>query len=269
MQFSPIYQIPKDQIRTMTPGDFVTSQYGRVPNQPHGDGDFTLNQAIRMTYIVDKITPAFSLGDNIITIGFYLKDDSFWEFDNDDLIITLEPGGGVIGKHVFVIPFRIVATIQNFKNQIPSSLREGQLLLYFGYKDLMQEYTDRPYPLSEPRYPEFDPPADQSGFDPISLNFGFYNPETKKTVVGTEWDVNENKILLTSELHYELDEYDNLKLWFNPNNRLDVEINGGWFHQQNGGYLHFSDIDGGIIEAEEVIDNKDRLKPFTVIKINK
>lgn len=246
MKFSPISLMPT-QHRATTPDVFLTDQYGKVPAQ-HGDGTLTINQAIRLSKIINRLTPAFH-DDNSIISGFTIDDV---KLVGDDLIIKIDFGSGIISQQIFKVPNSFTVTWANFKNVIPPVLETGRLLIYFGYKDSILNNTDRPYMQNHPLGISNIYPGDQSDFDPISVNGIFYN-ELKKEVIGI-WDPAEIKILITAGITYIRHSDGSVEINFDPNYRDDIPViyngNEEIFKQQAGGYNSNREVDGGPIKED-------------------
>lgn len=243
MKFSPISLIP-EQKRATTPDIFITDQYGKQPAL-HGDGKLTINQAIRLSKIINRLTPAFH-DDNSIISGFTIDDV---KLDNDDLKIKIDFGSGIISQQVFKIPNSFTVTWSNFKNVIPPAMDTGRLFIYFGYKDSITNVKNRPYDQTHPLGVANIYPGDQSTFDPISINGIFYNDLTK-TVTGV-WDPLEIKILITAAITYIRYPDGSVEINYDSNYRDDVTViyneNEEIFKQQNGGYNSNLEVDGGAI----------------------
>ena len=142
MRFEPISITPQQE-RSTTPDKFITDQYGKLP-ELHGDGPLTINEAIRLSKIVNGYSPAFVSCDNQIIWGFYVGNSCLKLENNGRLIIRIPPGAGIIYKLVFRIPIWIEALWENFSNTIPPKLQTGKILLYFTYKDKIENTTNRP-----------------------------------------------------------------------------------------------------------------------------
>lgn len=250
MKFSPIFIIP-EQERNTTPDIFLTDQYGKDP-APHGDGPLKIDQAIRLSKIVNRIVPAFGSNNSII-YGFLLESVYL---DGDDLYFKISDGTGIIDKTVFILNYSILSCWKNFKNIIPPNLQSGQILLYFGYKDSITNNINRPYPQKQPISVVNNYPEDQFDFDPISINTAFYNSKTKE-VVNSEWDLDEQKILITASIFYERNSYGNVKIWTTENKSDVIVIKDGEqekFEQQAGGFNFTKLVDGGSLSTEKITE---------------
>ena len=130
MRFSPSSTVPEQMVAT-TPNMFITDQYGKLPDM-HGDGALTVNEAIRMSKLLNKFSPAFSGIDNRIIGGFRIENVFR---DGNDLKISISSGTGVIGRNVFKVPLKTDMVWKNFSRSIPPGVSGGKILVFFEYND--------------------------------------------------------------------------------------------------------------------------------------
>jgi len=269
MKLSPLVVTP-EQNRHTTPDVFITDQYGKLPDL-HGDGELTINQAIRLSKIVNGFVPAFATDNNRLISGFLISRSEV-KLVGEDLHINIPMGVGIIDKIVFKIPTTLTTTWKNFKNQIPPGMSSGRILIYFAHKDTMQNALDRPYPQNHPRHPTIELPENQVGYDPIRICRAFYDPETQK-IVNSEWDKDETKVLISGSIKFEVGSNEDgssngdLNLWVDEDDRSSIIIDTGEILQdgmsvteemiqQGGGFYDLSVIDGGHLDAVFEHDKK-------------
>ena len=99
MKFSPSSVIPEQMVAT-NPNMFLTDQYGKLPDV-HGDGELVVNDAIRLSKLINKLVPAFSGMDNRIIDGFGIEK---LEIVDGKLKFVVGPGVGVVGRNLFKVP---------------------------------------------------------------------------------------------------------------------------------------------------------------------
>ncbi len=211
MKFSPSSVTP-EQLIAITPNMFITDQYGKLPDL-NGDGALTVNEAVRLSKLINKFVPAFTGIDNRIIRGFRIEK---LYLDGKDLKITLSSGLGGIGRNVFKIPLRFDLIWTNFTLAVPASATKGRVLLFFEYTDLVNEpvktlssrvFTGNPIPL-----PQLIQKAANGEYDGyVSENED--TPETiQKKVIKLIASVNPNRPMPqnaphTPTLKYPLDQY--------------------------------------------------------------
>ena len=260
MKFSPSVVTPEQMVAT-TPNMFLVDQYGKQESID-GDGALTINQAIRLSKLINKFAPAFTGFDNRITRGFRIEEV---KLDGNDLIIVMSDGCGIIGRNVFKIPLRTDMKWENFTYAIPSGITNGRVLLFFEYTDLVQNNALRPVSQSYPRTPTIKFPQNQAEFNPIQVTVNLYNSETQEIIDSENWDENSSKILITSAIEFKL-ENNNISVSFNKDDRDPIYINGVKYPQQNLGYYEdtLGNISGGVIQEDTYISTE---KKPTIIDV--
>ena len=111
MKFSPSSAVP-EQMAATTPNMFIADQYGKEYDI-HGDGPLTINEAIRISKLINKYVPAFTRTDNRILDGFELE-KVFIEKGN--LKISVNSGTGVISRNIFKLPVRTDLVWKDFSS---------------------------------------------------------------------------------------------------------------------------------------------------------
>ena len=248
MNFSPSFVVP-EQMQATTPNMFLTNQYGKEADK-NGDGPLTINEAIRISKLINKYVPAFTRVDNRIIDGFEIESV---RLEQNDLKIVLEPGLGVIGRNVFKLPMRTELVWKNFPQQVPAAVSSGNVLLFFEYNDLVQNFPNRPLPQSdpsfaeEPHYPTTKLPKDQTLFSPIRVSGNLYDPSTKELIDPETWDDTSSKILIFGGIYFRRNSSGAIEVSYDGNDRNSVYINGWDYVSQSGGYAGSITIDGGLI----------------------
>ena len=130
MKFSPSSVVPEQMVAT-NPNMFLTDQYGKLPDV-HGDGELVVNDAIRLSKLINKLVPAFSGMDNRIIDGFGIEKV---EIVDGKLKFVVGPGVGVVGRNLFKVPVNTDLTWEGFGNSIPSELLKGKICIFFEYND--------------------------------------------------------------------------------------------------------------------------------------
>lgn len=259
MKFSPISIVPV-QDRSTTPDVFLTDQYGKLPAL-NGDGPLTINQAVRLSKIVNGYTPAFAPNNNRLIYGFMITSSSAYIDEKGDLCVSISPGSGVIDKIVFKLPTKIDGKWENFSNTIPPGLPEGQVVIYFAHKDSITNNPLRPLPQDYPHYPTTEYPENQYDFDPVSICRAFYDPVHKK-VVDSTWDPDETKIIISANIKYKKESSGQVTLWVDEEDRSKIEIDGISYDQQGGGFYEAAEIDGGKLSK---VEEKDRIDGIHIL----
>ena len=133
MRFSPSSAVPEQMVAT-TPNMFIVDQYGKLPDM-HGDGALTVNEAVRLSKLVNKFVPAFSGMDNRIIDGFKIEKVELAN-NNLDLKISVSSGLGVVGRNLFKVPLKTDLVWKGFSNEVPSDrLSKGKVCIFFEYND--------------------------------------------------------------------------------------------------------------------------------------
>ncbi len=211
MKFSPSSIIP-DQLMATAPSMFIADQYGKFPDM-HGDGELAINEAIRLSKLINKFVPAFTGIDNRIIRGFRIEKLSL---NGKDLNITLSSGLGAIGRNAFKIPLRFDLVWKNFTLAVPSSATKGRVLLFFEYTDLVNEpvktlgsriFTGNPIPL-----PDLIQKAADGAYDGYVSAAEDTEEMIRKKVIKLIASVNPNRPMPqnaphTPTLKYPLDQY--------------------------------------------------------------
>jgi len=131
MRFSPSSVIPEQMVAT-NPNMFIGDQYGKLPDL-HGDGELVINEAIRLSKLINKFVPAFSGMDDRIICGFKIENV---ELIGNDLKISIGPGTGVIQRNVFYVPLRTDLVWKDFAVRLlPVQKETGKILIFFEYND--------------------------------------------------------------------------------------------------------------------------------------
>ena len=131
MKFSPSSVVPEQMVAT-TPNMFICDQYGKLPDL-HGDGELAVNEAVRLSKLINKFVPAFSGMDNRIIDGFRIEKV---ELVDGNLYITISSGIGVVGRNVFKVPLKTDLVWEGFGNLIPFDvLPKGKICIFFEYND--------------------------------------------------------------------------------------------------------------------------------------
>ncbi len=119
-----------------TPSMFITDQYGKLPDM-HGDGALTINEAVRMSKLINKLAPAFTGMDNRIVEGFEIEKVELVEGTGGkmNLKVSVGPGTGIIGKNLFKVPLRTELSWDDFYAYVPSGVSKGKILIFFEYND--------------------------------------------------------------------------------------------------------------------------------------
>lgn len=130
MRFSPSGVTPEQLIAT-TPNMFLLDQYGKEESID-GDGALTINQAIRLSKLINKFAPAFTAIDNRIVSGFRIE---IAKMEGKNLFVRFSDGCGIVGRNVFRIPMRTDVIWNEFSYAIPNGVKEGRVLLFFEYSD--------------------------------------------------------------------------------------------------------------------------------------
>lgn len=263
MNFNPI-SISPEQKRSTTPDVFITDQYGKLPDL-NGDGPLTINEAVRLSKIVNGYAPAFTGGLKNKIISGFMIDESCVKFENEkDLVVRLPPGTAIIDGIIFKTHLYIEARWDNFLNSVPPNLAEGKILIYFEYEDVVTNYEDRPLPQSYTREPTVAIPKNQVGFNPIKLCHAFYDPEIKD-VVNSSWNEESNVILISSNISYKKNEDGTLKIEVNDEDTNPVVIKGEEYKPEGGGNPSVIEVDGGALDE---IDPDGVNKPFKGINVS-
>ena len=132
MKFSPSSIVPEQMVAT-NPNMFIADQYGKIPDL-HGDGALTVNEAVRMSKLINKFVPAFSGMDNRIIDGFKIRKVEL--ADNGDLNISISSGLGVIGRNAFKVPLKTDLVWKGFSGEVPATkLVKGKICIFFEYND--------------------------------------------------------------------------------------------------------------------------------------
>ena len=130
-KFSPSSIVP-EQMAATNPNMFICDQYGKLPDI-HGDGALAVNEAIRLSKLINKFVPAFSGVDNRIIDGFGIEKV---EFEDNKLKVTISSGMGVVGRNLFRVPLKTDLVWEEFGNDIPvDRLSKGKICLFFEYND--------------------------------------------------------------------------------------------------------------------------------------
>ena len=110
-------------------------------------------------------------------------------------------------------------------------------------------------PQNAPHTPTLDYPLDQYLYSPIKVCGNFYDPENQELLDPENWDVNSEKILLTSAATFKKNGGLGISVTYDKNDREPVYIYGVKYIQQNCGYLAgtIGDMSGGVI-GEEPLD---------------
>ena len=114
---------------------------------------------------------------------------------------------------------------------------------------------DRPMPQNAPHTPTLNYPLDQYLYSPIKICGNFYDPETEELLDPENWDVNSEKILLTSAATFKKNGGLGISVTYSKDDREPVYIDGVKYIQQNCGYLAgtIGAMDGGVV-GEEPLD---------------
>ena len=236
-------------MQATTPNMFIVDQYGKEPDI-HGDGPLTINEAIRISKLINKYVPAFTKVDNRILDGFEVE--NVW-IENNDLKFILNPGLGVVGRNVFKVPSRLEMVWKNFNLSVPETVSEGSVLLFFEYNDIVSNFPNRPLPQSDPSF-ETEPhrpttklPKDQTMFNPIRVSGNLYDPRSKELIDPENWDESSDKILIFGGTKFRRNDDGAIEIYFNEDDRDSVEINGKMYIPQSWGYAGNMKLDGGLI----------------------
>ena len=254
MNFSPSFAIP-EQMQATTPNMFITDQYGKEAGK-NGDGPLTINEAIRISKLINKYVPAFTKVDNRIIDGFEVESV---RIENGQLKIVVAPGLGVVGRTVFRLPMRTELVWKDFPLSVPAAVSSGNVLLFFEYSDLIQNFPNRPLPQSdpsfeeEPHYPTTKLPKDQSLFSPIRVGGNLYDPAAKELIDPEKWDESSDKILIFGGIYFRRNSSGAIEVSYDGNDRSPVLINGKEYVPQTCGYAGSITVDGGVISDEPYV----------------
>ena len=130
MRFSPSSVVP-EQMAATNPNMFIGDQYGKMPDV-HGDGALTVNEAVRLSKLINKFVPAFSGMDNRIIDGFKIEKA---ELEGSDLVVSISEGLGVVGRNLFKVPLKTDMRWEGFSEEVPLDLSKGKIAIFFEYND--------------------------------------------------------------------------------------------------------------------------------------
>lgn len=189
MKFSPIFVVPT-QKKIATPEDFVINNFGKESNV-NLDGALTVNEAVRISRILDGNALAFK-SDNTVINGFVVSDG---KLVGDDLFFKISIGKAIIDSTLIETPISFNCNWANLKKIVPATPVRGKLLIYLEFKFSDQDVEHRPIKQDVELFPTIPFKSQQSEFNPYLICGSIYDNDTKM-LINEVWDKNKCRILL-------------------------------------------------------------------------